>query len=243
MKHLTAGLSRLPRAAKACIHELETGLAERDARIKELIKRLDALEEQYRLALARQYAPKSEKRKDRMFNEAEQAADAGPVDDDDVPMLPDTGLPELDKPETRKRGRKPLPADHRPNSVGNFTSTLLGKLRPTLTTAHGGKGVGLQHARAKYACRHCERHGVRTPIVVALMPAQPLPGSHASPSMIPAVTAGKYVDGTPLYRMEDVLARSNIAVSRGTLANWIIRPAELHHTRICDALKQVLRSQ
>lgn len=26
-------------------------------------------------------------------------------------MLPDTGLPELDKPEARKRGRKPLPAD------------------------------------------------------------------------------------------------------------------------------------
>lgn len=35
--------------------------------------------------------------------------------------------------------------------------------------------------------------------------------------MIAAVTAGKYVDGTPLYRMEDVLTRSNIAVSRGTL--------------------------
>lgn len=101
----------------------------------------------------------------------------------------------------------------------------------------------LQHARAKYACRHCERHGVRTPIVVAPMPAQPLPGSLASPSMIAAVTAGKYVDGTPLYRMEDVLARSNIAVSRGTQANWIIRPAELHYTRIYDALKQVLRGQ
>ncbi|WP_244130119.1 hypothetical protein, partial [Burkholderia glumae] len=27
------------------------------------------------------------------------------------------------------------PADHRPNRVGNFTSTLLGKLRPTLTSA------------------------------------------------------------------------------------------------------------
>ncbi|KGU81446.1 transposase IS66 family protein [Burkholderia pseudomallei MSHR543] len=92
----------------------------------------------------------------------------------------------------------------------------------------------LQHARAKYACRHCERHGVRTPIVVAPMPAQPLPGSHASPSMIAAVTAGKYIDGTPLYRMEDVLARSNIAVSRGTLANWIIRLAELHYMRIYD---------
>lgn len=74
-------LARLPQAAKAYIHELEAGLAQRDGRIDELTKRLDALEEQYRLALARQYAPKSEKRKDRVFDEA----------DGDVPSLPDTG--------------------------------------------------------------------------------------------------------------------------------------------------------
>jgi hypothetical protein len=35
---------------------------------------------------------------------------------------------------------------------------------------------------------------------------QPLPGSHASAAMIATVTTGKYVDGTPLYRMEHVLA-------------------------------------
>jgi len=109
----SADLSRLPRAAKAYINELETGLAERDARIDELNKRLDALEEQYRLALARQYAPKSEKRRDRVFNEAEEAAHAEPSDegDGDAPTLPDTGLPELDQPAPRKRGRKPLPAE------------------------------------------------------------------------------------------------------------------------------------
>ncbi|KVN50340.1 IS66 family transposase [Burkholderia ubonensis] len=254
---MTADLSRLPQAAKAYIHELETGLAERDARIEELTKRLDALEEQYRLALARQYAPRSEKRRDRMFNEAEQAADAEPVDEDDsdVPSLPDTGLPELDKPEPRKRGRKPLPADLPRERIeyelpeDQKTCPCCGKALHRMgeevsEQLHMEVKVSvLQHTRAKYACRHCERHGVRTPIVVAPMPAQPLPGSLASPSMIAAVTAGKYVDGTPLYRMEDVLARSNIAVSRGTLANWIIRPAELHYTRIYDALKQVLRGQ
>ncbi|WP_208450862.1 transposase, partial [Burkholderia ambifaria] len=117
---MESDLSRLPWAAKVYIHELETRaaadaqrIAERDARIDELTKRLDALEEQYRLALARQYAPKSEKRRDRVFNEAEEAAEAEPTDDDgdDVSMLPDTGLPEVDKPEPRKRGRRPLPAD------------------------------------------------------------------------------------------------------------------------------------
>jgi hypothetical protein len=110
---MKADLFRLPRAAKTYIHELETGLAERDARIDELLKRIETLEEQYRLALARQYAPKSEKRRDRVFNEAEQAAVAEPADEDDgdISTLPDTGLPEVDKPEPRKRGRKPLPAD------------------------------------------------------------------------------------------------------------------------------------
>uniref|UniRef100_UPI002028D33C IS66 family transposase n=2 Tax=Caballeronia TaxID=1827195 RepID=UPI002028D33C len=82
-----------------------------------------------------------------------------------------------------------------------------------------------------------------TPIVTALMPVQPIPGSIASPEMIATVTAGKYVDGTPLYRMEHVLGRSDIAVSRGTLANWIIRPAQLHYSRLFEALKRVLRSQ
>src|SRR6201988_3344561 len=109
----SADLSRLPRAAKAYINELETGLAERDARIDELNKRRDALEEQYRLALARQYAPKSEKRRDRVFNEAEEAAHAEPSDegDGDAPTLPDTGLPDLDHAGPPQRGRKPLPAE------------------------------------------------------------------------------------------------------------------------------------
>ncbi|WP_244135808.1 IS66 family transposase zinc-finger binding domain-containing protein, partial [Burkholderia seminalis] len=210
---------------KAYIHELEARaaadaqrIAERDARIDELIKRLDALEEQYRLALARQYAPKSEKRKDRVFNEAEEATETGTTDEDDgdVPALPDTGLPELDKPEPRKRGRKPLPADL-PRERIEYDLPEDQRICPCCGKGmhRMGEEVGeqlhmevkvsvLQHARAKYACRHCERHGVRTPIVVAPMPAQPLPGSHASASMIAAVTAGKYVDGTPLYRKPSI---------------------------------------
>ena len=59
----------------------------------------------------------------------------------------------------------------------------------------------------------------------------------------PVVTIGKFVDGTPLYRMFDVLARANITVGRGTLANWIIRPAQLHYSRLYDALRKTLLSQ
>ncbi len=253
---------KLPPATKAYICKLETHAAadaqripERDAKIDELTKRLDALEEQYRLALAQRFAPKSEKRRDRLFNEAEQIAETEPAEeDDDLPVLPDTGLPDT-APVLGKRGRKPLPA-HLPRECVEYDlhedqktcaccGNSLHRIGEDVSEQlhYEVKVTVLQNARFKYACRHCETHAERTPIVLAPMPAQPLPGSHASAAMIATVTTGKYVDGTPLYRMADVLARSNVPVSRGTLANWIIRPSELHNTRLYDALRKTLLSQ
>jgi transposase len=43
------------------------------------------------------------------------------------------------------------------------------------------------------------------------MPAQPLPGSIAAPATLALVLANKYVDGTPLYRLEQALARANVS--------------------------------
>lgn len=254
---------RLPQATKAYIDELEARaaadalrIAERDAQIAELTKRLDTLEEQYRLALAQRFAPKSEKRKDRVFNEAEQIAATEPAEeDDDLPELPDTGLPDTGATAPGKRGRKPLPA-HLPRERVEYDLPEDQKVCACCGNALHRIGEDVseqlhievkvtvrQNARFKYACRHCETHAERTPIVLAPMPAQPLPGSHASAAMIATVTAGKFVDGTPLYRMADVLARSNVPVSRGTLANWIIRPSELHYRRLYEALHRTLLSQ
>lgn len=112
-----------------------------------------------------------------------------------------------------KRGRKPLPANL-PRTRIEYDLPNDRKICPCCSGALHRMGEEvteqlhievkasvLQHARLKYACRHCERHGLQTPMVTAPMPAQPLPGSHASASVIAAVTAGKFVDGTPLYRM------------------------------------------
>lgn len=108
--------------------------------------------------------------------------------DEDVLTLPDTGLPELDQPAPRKRGRKPLPADLSRERI-EYDLPEDQKICPCCSHAmhRMGEEVSehlhmevkvsvLQHARFKYACRHCERHGVRTPIVVAPMPALPRPG-------------------------------------------------------------------
>jgi transposase len=224
---------------------------------QQLMQRIEQLEELFRLAQLKRFAPRSEKLEDRVFDEAEQIVASEPADDDqdDAFALPDTGLPEVDRVQHGKRGRKPLPAAL-PRQRIEYDLSEEQKICPCCQNAlhRMGEEVSeqlhmevkasvLQHVRFKYACRACERNAEHTPIVTAPMPTQPLPGSHASAAMIAAVTIGKYVDGTPLYRMEHALARAGIAVSRGTLANWIIRPAELHYSRLYDALRQTLLSQ
>jgi hypothetical protein len=47
--------------------------------------------------------------------------------------------------------------------------------------------------------------------------------------MIATVMTSKYVDGTPLYRMEDALGRANIPVGRGTLGHWVIERVPQAH--------------
>jgi transposase len=77
----------------------------------------------------------------------------------------------------------------------------------------------LQHARFKYACRTCEGTSHNGPAVVtAELPAQPLPKSNASPGLAAFITVSKYADGLPLYRLEGILARYRVSVSRTAMA-------------------------
>jgi hypothetical protein len=54
------------------------------------------------------------------------------------------------------------------------------------------------------------------------MPAPVVPGSLVSPSAMAFIMTQKYVDGLPLYRQEQQLARLGVELSRQTLANWMI---------------------
>jgi hypothetical protein len=75
-----------------------------------LAQRVMHLEEQLRLKRLHRYAPRSEKLKERIFNEAEQAAaEAEETDDVETAPIADTGLADTEKPEPKKRGRQPLP--------------------------------------------------------------------------------------------------------------------------------------
>ncbi|MDP9651476.1 hypothetical protein J2793_006951 [Paraburkholderia caledonica] len=98
-------LSRLPPATQAYIRGLES-------RNRQLGERIAQLEEQFRLAQSKRFAPSSEKLRDHVFDEAEQIAATEAHDDDiaaDTFTLPDTSLPDAPQPPRRSPGRKPLP--------------------------------------------------------------------------------------------------------------------------------------
>ncbi|WP_353642849.1 IS66 family transposase [Mesorhizobium sp. WSM2239] len=245
------------RPGEPTVEELTARIAALQAQNRQLSERVVKLEEELALARLHRFAPKSEKRIDRLFNEAEQAADEDDADseDGDVVVLPDTGLPASEGATGKKRGRKALPENlprerveydlpedqkacpccrHQMHRMGE---TVTEQLHIEV------KAKVLQNVRFKYACRHCDRTGINTPVVIAPMPAQPLPGSIATASTLAFALVHKYVDGTPLYRLAQAFERAGVAVSRGALGHWVIGSSEKHLSRIYDALKLRLRSQ
>ena len=78
----------------------------------------------------------------------------------------------------------------------------------------------------KYAC--CERDGDHTTIIEAEAPKPLLPRSLASPSAVAFVAVQKYVYCVPLYRLEQGFKRDGFFLSRQTMANWVIKCAQLY---------------
>jgi transposase len=78
------------------------------------------------------------------------------------------------------------------------------------------------HVLPKYACPKC-RDGVASPPV----PPKPVPGGIAGPGLVSFVLVSKFADHLPLYRLEDILFRHGISLSRSTLCDWVRNAAIL----------------
>ena len=198
--------------------------AEKEALSARVVK----LEEELTLARLHRFAPRFEKHVDRLFNETEQVAvEDETANDGDLVDLPDTGFASTEKPEGRKRGRKPLP-EHLPRERVEYDLAEDQKACPCCRHQMHRMGEAvteqlhievkakvLQNVRFKYACSHCDSTGINTPVILAPMPAQPLPGSIATASTLAFALVHKYVDGTPLYRLAQTFERAGVPVSRG----------------------------
>ena len=74
-----------------------------------------------------------------------------------------------------------------------------------------------RHLYPKYACRPCQ--------TLSQAPAVPsvIDGGMATASLLAWVAVSKYVDHLPLYRLERMASRSELILSRSTLADWMGR--------------------
>jgi transposase len=76
--------------------------------------------------------------------------------------------------------------------------------------------------RFKYACPKCHDH-----VAVAPPPPQVIDKGLPGPGLLAQIVASKYADHLPLHRLERILARHGIKLSRSTMCQWMAQVAEL----------------
>lgn len=74
--------------------------------------------------------------------------------------------------------------------------------------------------RVRYACRACERAGHDPQFTRPPLPPEPIERSSAAAGLLAHVVVSKFVDHLPLHRLENILARHGLPVSRSTLCDW-----------------------
>ena len=97
----------------------------------------------------------------------------------------------------------------------------------------------VRYVRMSYECPKCKRTD-HPYIQKALSPSSLMSHSLASPSSVANVMYQKYVNSIPLYRQEKDWERLGIALTRATMANWIIRCAEDYLIPITEYMRKEL---
>jgi transposase len=100
----------------------------------------------------------------------------------------------------------------------------------------------IRYVRLSYGCPECKKKGVPY-IKKALTPTSLMNHSLASPSTVARVMYQKYVNSLPLYRQEKDWEQLGFALSRATMANWIIRCSQDWLAPVVEFLKKELLSR
>lgn len=80
----------------------------------------------------------------------------------------------------------------------------------------------IEHRKAKYACRECDKNEVLGTVVTASAPLPLIERSFASPSLISHIIYEKFCKYVPLYRLEQEFSEMDFHIPRQTMSNWII---------------------
>ena len=76
----------------------------------------------------------------------------------------------------------------------------------------------VEYVRPKYASKALPEYGVLSP----MLPDAIIPRCPADESLLSYILTSKYADHLPLYRLVEIMQRSNVKISRQTLSKWVI---------------------
>jgi transposase len=194
-------------------------------------QKIQYLLEQFNLLRHKQFASSSEASPDQisLFDEAEQEQPSAETQTQTIAEHP-----------RKKPVRKPLPQDLPRETVvvdlseaekvcdccGGALHEMGKETREQLEFIPAQITV-VETVRLKYSCRRCDQEGTEGQIKIAPAPTSPIPKGIATASLLAYILISKYQYALPLYRLEQMFANYGIEISRKTMADWVIRCAEL----------------
>jgi len=241
------------RAESPNVEELQQQIAKQEKQIAELSALIKWYQEQFDLAKRRRFGASSEKTPPdqlelNLFNEAEVLA----TPPGEEPPMEKVTYERRKRTGKREEDLSDLPVEtvvYQLEEGEQLCACCGGPLHEMSTETRSEIAIVppqikvMRHVRQVYACRHCERNELQTPIVTAPMPKPVYPGSLASPSILSHVMCQKYVDSLPLHRQEQIFTRLGYTLSRQTMANWMIYGAEQWLAPLVAAMKIYLLRQ
>jgi transposase len=145
------------------------------------------------------------------------------------PTPPQTPSTESAAAKPKGHGRKPLPAslprkrivhdvaleDRACPECGEERRKIGEEVREQLEYVPASLLV-LQHVRPKYACKSCQAH-----VVIAPRLPEPIEKGVPGTGLLAHLIVSKFLDHLPLYRLEGILRRWGVELSRSTMCDWL----------------------
>ena len=203
-------------------------IEQKDRQLKVYESQISWLTEQLMSLQRSQFGSKSERWESqeqmKMFNEAElESRNPQPAIETEIQVAG----------HTKKRGHRQALPGHLPREIVKIELPIE---EQQAETGEALKVIGweisekLKYEPAKTSVieYHRAKYGVDSGDYIKTAPPVPsvIPQGIATPELLAAVIVGKYADGLPLYRMEQMFLRQDIELGRGSMGRWIIQVAK-----------------
>ena len=205
---------------------------------KELIANYNWILEQLKLSKKKIYGSSAEKIAEdygqlNLFNEAEFERQ---------PLEPEPKLEEITykRKKSKKRNQNEIYGDLPVEEIiydipeeekicekcGSKMSFMKYEIRRELKIVPAKVSV-VEHKKAVYVCKNCDKNGIEANFKTAKGVSALIEKSLASPSMLAYIMNQKFTNAMPLYRQEQEFKRKGVNLTRQTMANWMIKGANL----------------